>query len=70
MSKELTILNNHPQAIQLAGVGIVAARLSADAGGTKSPRFDIYRRRQAGLGEKVHEGLTSEELVATLMGID
>ncbi len=55
---------------QLAGVGIVAARLSADAGGTKSPRFDIYRRRQAGLGEKVHEGLTSEELVATLMGID
>ncbi|MFA7402398.1 MAG: nitrite/sulfite reductase [Pelobacteraceae bacterium] len=49
---------------QLADVGIVAARLvAADDGGGRVPRFDIYRRNGAGLGQKVLELLTQEEMV-------
>lgn len=51
---------------QLADVGIVAARLTADSAGEKSPRFDVYRNTGAGLGQKVGEGLTRVELMATL----
>lgn len=51
---------------QLADVGIVASRLTADADGQKTPRFDLYRRQNAGLGLKVHEGLTAEELMEAL----
>jgi len=54
---------------QLADVGVVAARLSADAEGRKAPRFDIYRRNGAGLGQKAHEGLTGEELIAAVQRI-
>jgi sulfite reductase beta subunit-like hemoprotein len=51
---------------QLADVGIVASRLTADADGQKAPRFDLYRRQNSGLGEKVHEGLTEAELTEVL----
>ena len=54
---------------QLADVGIIAARLAADADGLKTPRFDVYRRSSAGLGQKVHEDLTREELMTTLLRI-
>ena len=47
---------------QLADVGIVAARLTADQDGIKSPRFDIYRRGGEGLGARLSEGLTLDEL--------
>jgi ferredoxin-nitrite reductase len=47
---------------QLADVGIIATRLAADADEQKTPRFDVYRRSGAGLGQRVHEGLTREEL--------
>jgi len=55
---------------QLADVGIVASRLTADAGGEKTPRFDLYRRRTSGLGEKIEANLTQEELVETLRHIE
>jgi len=48
---------------QLADVGIVTARLAADADGEKSPRFDVYRRSGSGFGEKQHGGLTRQELI-------
>ena len=47
---------------QLADVGIVAARLTADQDGIKTPRFDIYRRSGEGLGARISEGLTRDEL--------
>jgi sulfite reductase (ferredoxin) len=48
---------------QLADVGIVAARLFAADDGSRAPRFDIYRREQPGLGRKVFESLTHEEMM-------
>jgi sulfite reductase (ferredoxin) len=51
---------------QLADVGIIASRLSVDTGGQKTPRFDIYCRKGTGLGQKVCEGLTREELIAAV----
>lgn len=47
---------------QLAAAGIVASKLVAAEDGSKVPRFDLYRRTGAGLGEKVLEQLTLEEL--------
>ncbi|MDD2736540.1 MAG: nitrite/sulfite reductase [Desulfuromonadaceae bacterium] len=55
---------------QLADVGIVASRLTADADGQKTPRFDLYRRQNSGLGLKTQEGLTTEELIETLRYIE
>ena len=55
---------------QLADVGIVAVRLTADADGEKTPRFDLYRRLDSGLGEKVQEGLTEAELIEMLHDIE
>jgi ferredoxin-nitrite reductase len=51
---------------QLADVGIVAARLTADASGDKTPRFDLYRRTGAGFGDKVAELLPRDELAAAI----
>ena len=48
---------------QLADVGIVAARLVAADDGSRAPRFDLYRRDGLGLGRKVLESLTYEELL-------
>jgi len=47
---------------QLAAAGIVVSKLVALEDGVKTPRFDLYRRTGAGLGEKVREQLTFEEL--------
>jgi sulfite reductase beta subunit-like hemoprotein len=47
---------------QLAAAGISVARLVAGEDGVKSPRFDLYRRTGAGLGTKVREQLTFDEL--------
>jgi ferredoxin-nitrite reductase len=48
---------------QLADAGIVSSRLVAGEDGNRTPRFDLYRRNSAGLGEKVEESLTLEELL-------
>jgi sulfite reductase (ferredoxin) len=48
---------------QLADVGIVAVRLVAADDGSRAPRFDIYRRDLPGLGRKVFDSLTHEELL-------
>jgi len=47
---------------QLADYGIVSSKLVAGAAGEKLPLFDLYQRSKAGLGEKVRERLTLEEL--------
>jgi len=47
---------------QLAPLGIVVAKLVAMEDGSRSPRFDLYRRGGGGLGEKVREQLTLGEL--------
>ncbi|HEX9078272.1 MAG TPA: hypothetical protein VF795_01710, partial [Desulfuromonadaceae bacterium] len=47
---------------QLADAGIAVSRLTAEEGGEKAPRFDLYRRTTAGLGHKVGEHLTLGEL--------
>lgn len=55
---------------QLADVGIVTATLVKGEDGERTPRFDVYRRSGAELGQKMHSGLTKEELVDTLQKID
>jgi sulfite reductase beta subunit-like hemoprotein len=49
---------------QLAAAGIFVSRLAAGEDGVKSPRFDLHRRTGAGLGTKVREQLTLDELTA------
>ncbi|RII28550.1 MAG: nitrite reductase [Geobacter sp.] len=48
---------------QLADVGIVISRLVVDKDGNKAPGFDLYRRNNGGLGEKVGELLTLDDLL-------
>jgi len=55
---------------QLADVGIVASRLTVEDDGQKTPRFDLYRRQNTGLGQRVHEGMTEAELIEVLLNID
>jgi len=52
---------------QLADIGIVTARLVAAADGSRAPSFDVYRRDEAGLGRKVLESLTHEELLEKVL---
>jgi sulfite reductase beta subunit-like hemoprotein len=47
---------------QLADYGIVSTKLATGEAGEKMPLFDLYQRSKAGLGEKVRERLTLEEL--------
>lgn len=54
---------------QLADVGIIASRLSADSDGHKTPRFDLYRRLSSGLGVKTEEGLTKAEMIVAVQQI-
>jgi ferredoxin-nitrite reductase len=54
---------------QLADVGIVVSRLTAEVDGQKTPRFDVYRRMNSGLGDKVHGSLTEAELTETVRSI-
>ena len=49
---------------QLADYGIVSSKMVAGEDGIRSPRFDLYVRHSAGLGEKVRAELTLEELTA------
>ncbi len=51
---------------QLADLGIIAARLSADADGNKTPRFDLYRRTTGGFGERMAEQLPLTALLAEI----
>ncbi len=51
---------------QLANVGIVASRLTAEDDGLETPRFDLYHRQNTGLGQRVHGGLTEVELTEVL----
>ncbi|NVO00321.1 MAG: nitrite/sulfite reductase [Geobacteraceae bacterium] len=48
---------------QLADVGIVSAKLVSEEDGGKTPRFDLYRRKGAGFGEKICNELTIDELI-------
>lgn len=48
---------------QLADFGVVSSRLVKDDKGERHPRFDVYRRKDVKLGEKVLEGLSLAELL-------
>jgi len=52
---------------QLADVGIITSKLITNEEGEKSPRFDLYHRRDAGLGTKLHENLTQDEMIKLLV---
>ncbi len=55
---------------QLADVGVAASTQIADAYGGKRPRFDLYRRKNSRLGEKINESLTEVELIEVLRQIN
>lgn len=48
---------------QLADVGIVTSGAKKADDGTRTPRFDLYRRSDAGLGHKVAENLELNDLL-------
>lgn len=54
---------------QLADVGIVTSRLVPGEQGGKTPLFDLYHRSGVGLGDRVREQLTVDEL-AELVGVE
>ncbi|MHB8056740.1 MAG: nitrite/sulfite reductase [Desulfuromonadaceae bacterium] len=47
---------------QLADIGIVSSALVKDENGERTPRFDLYRRSDAGLGTAFERSLTLDEL--------
>lgn len=47
---------------QLAAMGIVVSKLVSGEAANREPRFDLYCRRDMGLGEKVQQELTLAEL--------
>ncbi|NOY14224.1 MAG: nitrite/sulfite reductase [Deltaproteobacteria bacterium] len=51
---------------QLAELGIVTGKSVRDEDGHRTPRFNLYRRSGEGLGERIAEQLTQEELQAAL----
>lgn len=51
---------------QLADIGISTSRLVAGEDGQRTPRFDIFRGKADGLGQKAETGLTLAELTETL----
>ncbi|GFE59102.1 nitrite/sulfite reductase [Geobacter sp. AOG1] len=51
---------------QLADIGIVSSRLVTGEDGQRSPRFDIYRAQEGGLGIKTGEALDKDALLAEL----
>ena len=51
---------------QLADVGIVVSRSVAGEDGQRTPRFDVYRSGENGLGQRTGEGLTAAELLAAV----
>ncbi|WP_191965725.1 nitrite/sulfite reductase [Oryzomonas sagensis] len=54
---------------QLADVGIVCSALRKDEDGKRTPRFDIYRRTDAGLGTLSANDLTADELFSKVKDI-
>jgi ferredoxin-nitrite reductase len=54
---------------QLADVGIVSSSLVKDEQGERTPRFDLYRRSDAGLGSIVERSLTLDELCGKVTAI-
>jgi ferredoxin-nitrite reductase len=54
---------------QLADVGIVTTVLTKDEEGVRTPRFDLYRRIDGGLGSAVEKGLTLDELCSKVREI-
>jgi sulfite reductase beta subunit-like hemoprotein len=54
---------------QLADVGIVCSALHKDENVQRTPRFDIYRRTDAGLGMLTANDLTKEELFSKVKNI-
>jgi sulfite reductase beta subunit-like hemoprotein len=54
--------NSCPQP-QLAAVGIMTSKLVKGDDGSRTPRFDLYRRSGDGLGEAVAVGLELEEML-------
>jgi ferredoxin-nitrite reductase len=54
---------------QLAHVGIVCSRLATGEDGEKVPLFDLYCRRNAGLGQRVRERLTLADLLAEAQAV-
>lgn len=54
---------------QLADIGIVCSALHKDEDGRRTPRFDLYRRTDTGLGTCSAHDLTLDELFARVRGI-
>jgi sulfite reductase beta subunit-like hemoprotein len=54
---------------QLADAGIVTCGLTKDEQGDRTPRFDLYRRIDGGLGSAVEKGLTLDELCSKVREI-
>ena len=54
---------------QLADVGIVSSGLVKDGQGERTPRFDLYRLGDEGLGRVVESSLTMEELCSKVSEI-
>ncbi|WP_305043555.1 nitrite/sulfite reductase [Geoalkalibacter sp.] len=48
---------------QLADFGVISSRLIKDDQGERQPRFDVYRRKDAKLGDRIHQELTLAELL-------
>lgn len=51
---------------QLAEIGIVGSRLVKGGDGVRTPRFQIWRRTEPGLGEPYGDELTQDELLNTV----
>jgi sulfite reductase beta subunit-like hemoprotein len=51
---------------QLADLGIQSVKLTKAADGTRSPRFDLYLRNSAGLGQPIANGLDEQQLFQTI----
>ncbi len=51
---------------QLAEFGVVASKSVKGEDGQRTPRFDLYRRRDSTLGVRCAEGLLAAELITTL----
>jgi len=54
---------------QLADYGIVSSRLVKDENGERTPRFDLYRLGDEGLGNAVERSLTLKELSGKVLEI-
>lgn len=56
---------------QLAQVGILCRALVKEEDGRRTPRFDLYSRKEADvLGDKIHENLTLEKLQNSVNRLD